>query len=67
MTVLTQYQLVLASIPKRMQSIAGGIKVAVEAFKPEADLLAMIEGNRTGNFVSADPQCILQPHTDISF
>jgi hypothetical protein len=35
--VLSQYEMVVAQIPKRLHEVSTGVKVAVEAYKPEAE------------------------------
>lgn len=35
--VLTQYEQVVSSVPKRLGDLATGVKVAVEAYKPDAE------------------------------
>lgn len=48
--VLGQYHAVISTLPGRMQAWTSDVKIAVDAFKPDADFRAMIENNRIGNF-----------------
>lgn len=49
-TVLKHYEETLAKLPKRIADLQEGTALAVEAFNPDADLKALIEGSRTGPF-----------------
>ncbi|GFZ50185.1 hypothetical protein JCM24511_07940 [Saitozyma sp. JCM 24511] len=48
--VLKQYEDALARLPGRLADLQSGTSLSVEAFNPEADIKALIEGNRTGPF-----------------
>jgi hypothetical protein len=48
--VLKQYEIALARLPTRLGDLQQSTSLSVEAFNPEADLKALIEGNRTGPF-----------------
>jgi hypothetical protein len=48
--VLKQYEVALARLPDRLGDLQQSTSLSVEAFNPEADLKALIEGNRTGPF-----------------
>lgn len=48
--VLKQYESFVANLPSVLQKGSTSISVAVDAFKPDADILAMMEGSRTGDF-----------------
>lgn len=48
--VLKQYETALARLPSRLGDLQQSTALSVEAFNPEADLKALIEGNRTGPF-----------------
>jgi hypothetical protein len=48
--VLKQYEAALARLPTRLGDLQQSTSLSVEAFNPEADLKALIEGNRTGPF-----------------
>jgi hypothetical protein len=48
--VLGQYHAVISTLPGRMQAWTSDVKIAIDAFKPDADFRAMIENNRIGNF-----------------
>jgi len=48
--VLKQYEAALARLPTRLNDLQQSTSLSVEAFNPEADLKALIEGNRTGPF-----------------
>nr|XP_018260514.1 GTPase activating protein [Kwoniella dejecticola CBS 10117]OBR82672.1 GTPase activating protein [Kwoniella dejecticola CBS 10117] len=49
-TVLKHYDEALAKLPDRLTQLQKGTSLGVEAFNPEADIKALIEGNRTGPF-----------------
>ncbi|WWC93065.1 uncharacterized protein L201_008030 [Kwoniella dendrophila CBS 6074] len=49
-TVLQQYEEALARLPDKLKELQKGTSLGVEAFNPEADIKALIEGNRTGPF-----------------
>ncbi|RXK38051.1 hypothetical protein M231_04721 [Tremella mesenterica] len=49
-SVLRQYQAALAKLPPRLEQMTKPTSLSVEAFNPDADLKALIEGNRTGSF-----------------
>ncbi|KAK4684344.1 hypothetical protein P7C73_g5840, partial [Tremellales sp. Uapishka_1] len=49
-TVLRQYEEALAKLPARLGDLQKSTSLSVEAFNPEADIVALIEGNRTGPF-----------------
>ncbi|KAK8849456.1 hypothetical protein IAR55_004789 [Kwoniella newhampshirensis] len=49
-SVLKQYEEALEKLPKRLTELQKGTSLSVEAFNPEADVKALIEGNRTGPF-----------------
>ncbi|WWD20080.1 hypothetical protein CI109_104554 [Kwoniella shandongensis] len=49
-SVLKQYEEALDKLPKRLTELQQGTSLSVEAFNPEADIKALIEGNRTGPF-----------------
>nr|XP_019009105.1 GTPase activating protein [Kwoniella pini CBS 10737]OCF47886.1 GTPase activating protein [Kwoniella pini CBS 10737] len=49
-TVLKHYDEALAKLPDRLRELQKGTSLGVEAFNPEADIKALIEGNRTGPF-----------------
>lgn len=48
--MLKQYEAALARLPSRLGDLQQSTSLSVEAFNPEADLKALIEGNRTGPF-----------------
>lgn len=48
--MLKQYEVALARLPTRLGDLQHSTSLSVEAFNPEADLKALIEGNRTGPF-----------------
>ena len=48
--VLTQYNEALARLPSRLNDLVQSTSLSVEAFNPDADLKALIEGDRTGPF-----------------
>lgn len=48
--MLKQYETALARLPTRLGDLQKSTSLSVEAFNPEADLKALIEGNRTGPF-----------------
>ncbi|XAO25445.1 hypothetical protein I312_104268 [Cryptococcus bacillisporus CA1280] len=49
-TVLKQYETTLAKLPGKLANFQKSTELSVEAFNPEADIKALIEGNRTGPF-----------------
>ncbi|KAL7424901.1 Rho-GTPase-activating protein 8 [Cryptotrichosporon argae] len=49
-TVLKQYEEALAKLPARLVELQKGTTLSVEAFNPEADIKALIEGSRTGPY-----------------
>ncbi|KAK6908958.1 hypothetical protein I203_102965 [Kwoniella mangroviensis CBS 8507] len=49
-TVLKHYDEALAKLPQKLRELQQGTTLGVEAFNPEADIKALIEGNRTGPF-----------------
>lgn len=49
-TVLKHYEQIMGKLPKRLENVQESTQLSVEAFNPEADLKALIEGNRTGTF-----------------
>ncbi|WVQ96215.1 hypothetical protein IAU59_003319 [Kwoniella sp. CBS 9459] len=49
-TVLKHYEEALAKLPNRLNDLQKGTSLSVEAYNPEADIKALIEGNRTGPF-----------------
>ncbi|WVF68680.1 hypothetical protein IAT40_003452 [Kwoniella sp. CBS 6097] len=49
-TVLKHYEEALAKLPARLNDLQKGTSLSVEAYNPEADIKALIEGNRTGPF-----------------
>nr|XP_019043257.1 hypothetical protein I302_07831 [Kwoniella bestiolae CBS 10118]OCF22187.1 hypothetical protein I302_07831 [Kwoniella bestiolae CBS 10118] len=49
-TVLKHYDEALAKLPQKLKELQIGTSLGVEAFNPEADIKALIEGNRTGPF-----------------
>lgn len=49
-SVLKHYEATLGKLPKRLADLQEGTALAVEAFNPDADLKALIEGSRTGPF-----------------
>ncbi|ODO00626.1 GTPase activating protein [Cryptococcus wingfieldii CBS 7118] len=48
--VLKEYEHTLAKLPSRLANIQQSTALSVEAFNPDTDLKALIEGNRTGPF-----------------
>ena len=48
--MLKQYEETLARLPNRLSDLHQSTSLSVEAFNPEADIKALIEGNRTGPF-----------------
>ena len=48
--VLKQYEEALSRLPNRLAALQPSTALSVEAFNPDADLKALIEGNRTGPF-----------------
>jgi hypothetical protein len=48
--ILKQYEEALAKLPKRLADLQESASLSVQAFNPEADLKALIEGHRTGPF-----------------
>ena len=48
--MLSEYVTALQPLPGRLSDMESSSKLSVEAFNPEADLKALIEGNRTGPF-----------------
>lgn len=48
--VLRQFEAVIARLPEKIAAYNISAKTAIDAFQPEADLVAMIESNRTGDF-----------------
>lgn len=48
--VLKQYETTLAKLPSKLANFQKSTELSVEAFNPEADIKALIEGNRTGPF-----------------
>ncbi|WVN86968.1 uncharacterized protein L203_102143 [Cryptococcus depauperatus CBS 7841] len=48
--VLKQYEVALSRLPHALAKLQQPTTLSVEAFNPEADLKALIEGNRTGPF-----------------
>jgi hypothetical protein len=49
-SVLKHYERVIGKLPKRLESFQESTELSVEAFNPDADLKALIEGSRTGPF-----------------
>ncbi|WVQ79532.1 hypothetical protein IAT38_001631 [Cryptococcus sp. DSM 104549] len=49
-TVLKQYEEALEKLPTKLLALQKGTSLSVEAYNPEADIKALIEGNRTGPF-----------------
>lgn len=49
-SVLKHYEEALGKLPKRIADLQAGTALAVEAYNPDADLKALIEGSRTGPF-----------------
>ncbi|OCF37050.1 GTPase activating protein [Kwoniella heveanensis BCC8398] len=49
-TVLKHYEEALARLPSRLNDLQKSTSLSVEAYNPEADIKALIEGNRTGPF-----------------
>lgn len=47
---MKQYEAALSRLPARLASLQEGTTLSVEAYNPDADLKALIEGNRTGPF-----------------
>ena len=47
---MQQYQEALSRLPGRLADLSSSTALSVEAFNPEADIKALIEGNRTGPF-----------------
>ena len=54
--VLQQYGEAMARLSPRLSALTESTALSIEAFNPDADLKALIEGNRTGPFRP-------QPHT----
>lgn len=48
--ILKQYEEALAKLPKRLADLQESAALSIQAFNPEADLKALIEGSRTGPF-----------------
>jgi hypothetical protein len=48
--VLKAYDEALARLPSRLADLTSSTALSVEAYNPDADLKALIEGNRTGPF-----------------
>lgn len=48
--ILKQYEEALGKLPKRLADLQESAALSVQAFNPEADLKALIEGSRTGPF-----------------
>ncbi|WRT69442.1 uncharacterized protein IL334_006428 [Kwoniella shivajii] len=63
-TVLKNYDEALAKLPERLNALQKGTSLGVEAFNPEADIKALIEGNRTGPF-RPHPQVYESLETDL--
>jgi hypothetical protein len=49
-SVLKHYETAIGKLPKRLETLQESTQLSVEAFNPEADLKALIEGSRTGPF-----------------
>ncbi|WVR08274.1 hypothetical protein IAU60_005321 [Kwoniella sp. DSM 27419] len=49
-SVLKHYEEALAKLPAKLGELQRSTALTVEAFNPEADIKALIEGNRTGPF-----------------
>ncbi|ORY34969.1 hypothetical protein BCR39DRAFT_515848 [Naematelia encephala] len=49
-SVLKQYEEALGRLPDRLADLTKATSLSIEAFNPEADIKALIEGNRTGPF-----------------
>jgi hypothetical protein len=50
LSVLQHYDQSISQLPKRLADLSSSTSLAIEAFNPDADLKALIEGNRTGPF-----------------
>ena len=48
--MLKQYDEAISRLPARLEQLNSSTTLSVEAFNPDADLKALIEGNRTGSF-----------------
>lgn len=48
--MLKQYEAALSRLPTRLAALQESTTLSVEAYNPDADLKALIEGNRTGPF-----------------